>query len=176
MKNLGHRVDAQGVHTLAKKQKAILEAPKPWNVQELHSFLGLINYYDKFLPNLATMLLPLNVLLRNGQPWRWSQECTQAFQEAKRKLTEAPVLVHFDANLPLRLARDASAYSVGAVISHVMPDGSEHPIAFASHTLSPSEHNYSQVEKKFCHSFSSFASFISTCMGGVSQLSLTISH
>ena len=145
---LGHRVDAQGVHTSAKKLKAILEAPKPRNVQELRSFLGLINYYGKFLPNLATMLHPLNVLLRNGQPWRWSQECTRAFQEAKRKLTEAPVLVHFDAKLPLRLAGDASAYGVGAVISHVMPDGSEHPIAFASHTLSPSERNYSQVEKE----------------------------
>ena len=148
MEYLGHRVDAQDVNTSAKKLKAILEAPKPQNVQELRSFLGLINYYGKFLPNLATMLHPLNVLLRNSQPWRWSQECTRAFQEAKRKLTEAPVLVHFDANLPLRLAGDASPYGVGAVISHVMPDGSEHPIAFASHTLSPSERNYSQVEKE----------------------------
>ena len=67
---LGHRVDTQGVHTSAKKLKAILEAPKPRNVQELRSFLGLINYYGKFLPNLATMLHLLNVLLDNGQPWR----------------------------------------------------------------------------------------------------------
>ena len=142
----GSQVGCTRCAYLSKKLKAILEAPKPQNVQELRSFLGLINYYGKFLPNLATMLHPLNVLLRNGQPWIWSQECTQAFQEAKRKLTEAPVLVHFDAKRPLRLAGDASAYGIGAVISYVMPDGSEHPIAFASHTLSPSERNYSQEE------------------------------
>ena len=173
---LGCRVDAQGVHTSAKKLKAILGAPKPRNVQELRSFLGLINYYGKFLPNLATMLHPLNVLVRNSQPWRWSQECTRAFQEAKRKLTEATVLVHFDANLPLRLAGDASAYGVGAVISR-----------HARWIRAPNKHlhltrclqvNATTLKwrKKLCHSFSVFASFISTCMEGVSQLSLTISH
>ena len=57
------------------------------------------------------------------------------------KLTEAPVLVHYDPKLPLRLAGDASAYGVGAVISHILPNGLEHPIAFASQTLSASERN-----------------------------------
>ena len=99
MEDLGHQVDAQGVHTSTKKLKAILEAPTPRNVQELCSFLSLINYYGKFVPNLATMLHPLYALLREGQLWKWMQECNQAFGNAKSKLTEAPVLVHFDSKL-----------------------------------------------------------------------------
>ena len=92
------------------------------------------------------MLHPLYAVLQESQPWKWSRECTQAFQNAKNAITEAPVLVHFDSNLPLWLVGDALAYGVGAVISHVLQDGSEHPIAFASRTLTASERNYSQVE------------------------------
>ena len=145
---LGHQIDAEGVHTSEKKVKAILDAPKPQNVQELRSFLGLLNYYAKFLPNLSSILHPLHALLRAGQCWKWSQACDRAFKEAKSKLTSAPVLAHYDPHLPIRLAADASPYGVGAVISHTMPDGSERPIAFASRTLTTSERNYAQIDKE----------------------------
>jgi len=145
---LGHSIDAKGVHTTKSKVKAIQDAPIPTNVQELRSFLGLLNYYAKFIPNLASLLHPLHTLLRANQPWRWTKECTTVFNKAKSLLSAAPVLVHYNPDLPLCLAGDASAYGVGAVLSHVFPDGSEHPIAFASRTLTATERNYAQVEKE----------------------------
>ena len=89
---LGHHIDVQGVHTSEKKLKAIVEAPKPRNVQELHSFLGVLNYYAKFIPNLSSILHPLNNLLRANQRWVWTHACNQAFLEAKTKLVSVPVL------------------------------------------------------------------------------------
>ena len=145
---LGHRIDAQGLHATDDKIKAIAEAPIPKNVQELRSFLGLLNYYGRFIANLSSLIHPLNELLCRDTPWKWTKECSRAFKAAKTKIVDSNVLVHYDPNLPIRLAGDASAYGIGAVISHVMTDGAEQPIAFASHTLLPSERNYSQVEKE----------------------------
>ena len=145
---LGHTISAGGVHTTDQKVKAVVDAPSPRDVSELRSFLGLLNYYSKFLPNLASTLHPLHVLLREGQRWNWSKQCQLAFEAAKKALVQAPLLVHYDPTLPMSLAGDASAYGIGAVISHKMADGTERPIAFASRTLSASEKNYSQVEKE----------------------------
>ena len=122
---LGHCIDKQGVHTSEQKVDTILQAPSPKNIPALRSFLGLLNYYGKFLPNLASLLHPLHQLLHAGQPWRWSKSCKEAFQAAKKLLATAPVLAHYDPELPIVLAADASAYGIGAVISHKFPDGSE---------------------------------------------------
>ena len=145
---LGHHIDAKGIHTAPGKVAAITQAPAPRNVSELRSFLGMVNYYGKFIQNLAMLLHPLNELLRDGQPWDWTKERDAAFQEAKQQLASAPVLVHYDPKLPIRLAGDASSYGIGAVLSQVLPDGSEHPVAFASRALRPSEKNYAQLEKE----------------------------
>jgi transposase InsO family protein len=145
---LGHRIDAEGQHPLEDKLKAITCAPEPRNVTELRSFLGLLNYYGRFISQLSSILHPLNALLRKDVPWRWTKECRAAFAKAKEALVSSQVLVHYDSTLPLILAGDASAYGIGAVISHVTPDGQEHPIAFASQTLSKAQRNYSQVEKE----------------------------
>ena len=145
---IGHRIDADGLHPLKEKLKAILQAPAPTNVQELRSFLGLINYYGEFIPNAATILAPLNRLLRKDVKWEWTPACQQSFDEAKETLASNDVLTHYNPSLPIKMAGDASAYGIGAVISHVMPDGSERPVAFASRTLSSSERNYAQVEKE----------------------------
>ena len=66
----------------------------PTNVQDLRSFLGLLNYYGKFIRNLSSILHPLNGLLRANQKQRWTDECTKAFEEAKRQLVSANVLTH----------------------------------------------------------------------------------
>ena len=145
---LGHVINAEGLHTTDEKVKAILQAPEPKNVQEMRSFLGLLHYYGKFLPNLAMLLKPLNDQLREGVSWRWTKDCAKAFAEAKTLLSNAPVLAHYNPSLPIKMAGDASTYGLGAVISHTFPDGSERPIAFASRTLSSAERNYPQVEKE----------------------------
>ena len=141
-------ITSEGLHTTTKKVDAIQLAPIPKNQQELRSFLGLLHYYGKFIPNLASLIYPLNSLLKANTPWNWTEQCEQAFKNAKQKLTSAAVLAHYDPNVSLHLAGDASAYGVGAVISHVYPNGSERPVAYASRTLSVSEKNYSQLEKE----------------------------
>ena len=145
---LGHIIDHKGLHTLPQKVAAIQDAPAPSNQQQLRSLLGLLHYYGKFIPNLATLLHPMNQLLKSSSVWNWSPDCQQAFTQAKKLLSSATVLAHYNPSLPLRLATDMSAYGIGAVISHVFPNGTERPIAFASRTLSNSEKRYTQPEKE----------------------------
>ena len=144
----GHKIDAQGLHTLPDKIEAIVSASRPKTLTELKAFLGLVNYYGKFIPNLASVLHPLYQLLNKDVDWSWTVERENAFQRAKTLLTSNHVLIHYDPQKVLVLACDASAYGLGVVLSHQLSDGSEHPIAFASRTLSPAERNYSQIEKE----------------------------
>ena len=164
------KITSEGLHTTTMKVDAVCLAPAPKNQCEL---LRLLHYYGKFIPNLATLIHPLNSLLKTNALWNWSKECAQVFNEAKDKLTSAAVLTHYDPKLPLHLARDASTYGVGTVISHVFSDGSERPVAFPSKTLSASERNYSQLEKK---ALSLILVYGSSCMVGGLYLSQTISH
>lgn len=85
---------------------------------------------------MATTLVPLYQLLKSDATWKWGKREIQAFEVAKSLLISTKVLVHFDSSLDLLLACDASAYGLGAVLSHKMAYGSERPIAFASRVLS----------------------------------------
>ena len=88
---------------------------------ELISFLGHFNYHGHCVPNVSTLLQPLHLLLHSNTPWKWSSSCTKAFKQDKWKKTISPnVVVHYNPDMPIRLAGDASAYGIGAVISHVM--------------------------------------------------------
>ena len=145
---LGHRVDGERLHTSDQKVEAVRRAPQPSNIKQLKLFLEMMQYYGKFIPHLATLLQPLNSLLCKDAKWKWTSECERAFTEAKETLASPTVLAHCDSQLPLRLAADASAYGVGAVISHVLPDGTKRPIGYASRTLTGSERNYAQLEKE----------------------------
>ena len=80
--------------------------------------------------------------------WKLSTACDKLLFKVKQRLVSSRVLVHYDCELPLRLATDASDYGVGAVISHVFPNGEEKPIAFASRTHTQAEKNYPQIEKE----------------------------
>ena len=114
---LGHKVDANGIHTSNRKVEPIQKALPPRTVQQLKSFLELVHYYGKFIPNLSSLSQPLNQLLKSNARWKWTEACKQAFLVAKKKLATAPVLAHYNPVLPLKLAGDASQYGIGAVIS-----------------------------------------------------------
>ena len=117
---LGHMIDGNGIHPTKGKVKAIQEAPQPRNVTELRSFLGIINYYGKFLPNLSTKLAPLYQLLKRGVKWQWDKPHADAVAVAKNALQDDTLLVYYDRNRQLVLAYDASPYGLGVVlrISH----------------------------------------------------------
>ncbi len=101
---LGHRIDADGLHPLPEKVQAVKDAPTPKSVTELKAYLGLLTYYGKFMPDMATTLYPLYELLRKNTRQK------QAFQLSKDLLSSDECLIHFDGTLPLTLACDASAY------------------------------------------------------------------
>ena len=128
---LGYQIDSTGLHTSSDKVDAVNKAPTPEGVTQLHSFLGLVNYYGRLIANLSTLCQPLNNLLRKNVPWEWTDSCKQAFEKVKRQLSSAKVLVHYDPSLPLSLACDATSYGVGAVISHSMQDGTDRPVAYS---------------------------------------------
>jgi hypothetical protein len=117
-------------------------------VSQLRSFLGLLTYYAKFVPNLSNRLKPLHELLNKTKTWKWADKCEAALKGVKTTISPSEALTHFDPTLPLQLACDASPYGVGAVVSHIMPSGEERPIAFASRTLSKAESNYAQNERE----------------------------
>ncbi|XP_044747447.1 uncharacterized protein K02A2.6-like [Coccinella septempunctata] len=145
---LGYIIDKEGLHTSESKTVAIKNAEAPTNVSELKSFLGMVNYYGRFIPNLSTILHPLYELLKKDKKWDWSDNCRKAFEQIKSFLASPRVLVHFDPLMKIKLTVDASPYGVAAVLSHILPTGIDRPIAFASRTLSNSEKNYSHIEKE----------------------------
>jgi len=149
---LGHTImiSADGLRPSSSKIQTITEVSQPANVSQLKAFLGLVNYYARFLPDLATKLVPLYQLLQKDKTWEWYDKQEQAFQEVKQLLSSPNLLVHFDDSKPIVVACDASPFGIGAVLSHILQDGTEHPaaVAYASRSLSPAERKYSQLDKE----------------------------
>ena len=112
---LGHCISGKGLQSLASKIQAITDAPMPTNVSQLKSFLGMLTYYGRFLPDLATTLTPLYELLQSYRKWSWEGPQRMAFQRAKESLSTSTLLTHYDLQKPLLLACDASPYGLGAV-------------------------------------------------------------
>ena len=145
---LGHIIDRNGLRPSPNKLKAINEVPEPSNISELKSFVGLLNYYHKFICNLSSLLFPFFRLMKKDAPWKWTAVEKEAFHKAKQALNSSSLLVHFDPSKEIILAADASPYGVGGVLSHKMEDGTERPIAFTSRSLTAAEKKYAQIEKE----------------------------
>ena len=144
----GHIITKDGLQQAPVKVSAMIQMPPPTDVKQLRAFIGMVQYYARFIPNLSHRLHPLLQLLVKGAKWSWGQQQDSAFNDVKQELASNRVLTHYSQDLPLSLACDSSAYGVGAVLSHTMEDGSERPIAYASRTLNAAEKNYAQIEKE----------------------------
>ena len=109
------------------------------NLTQLRAFLGMVQYYSKFLPDLATHLAPLHQLLQKEVKWSWGAEEETSFRVVKGMLLQDKVLIHYDPDLRLVIATDSSSCGLGAVLSHCTVEGEERPIAYPSLSLSEPE-------------------------------------
>ena len=135
---LGHIINEQGVHTAPKKIECVKNWPLPHDIKDVRSFLGLCGYYRRFIADYSHVTKPLTRLLEKDQRFKWTAECSEAFNRLKHLLVTAPILAHPDFNQPFILDTDASNHAIGAVLSQRI-DGKERVIAYASRTLSKSE-------------------------------------
>ena len=126
----------------------------------MKSFLGMINYYQRHLPNLASVLEPLHNLLRKNVQWRWGRKERNTFEKVKKPLCSPKLPVHYHNSLALIIAFDASPYRIGAGLSHKYPGNSERPIAYMSRSLSSVEKNYSQIGKESLDAVKKFDQYI----------------
>ena len=142
---LGYRIDSEGLHPTDEKLKAVQQAPAPTSVTELKAYLGLLTYYGRFLPTSHQYWHHFThyytkMLHGDGQLLNRSHLLNKWSKKLQLSSTD---LVHFNPDLPIVFACDASSYGVGAVLAHKMLDGSERPIGFALRTLIQPEKGYS---------------------------------
>ena len=162
---LGNRITKDGTSPVTEKVEAIAAAPIPRNVTELKSFLGILNYYHRYIPNAATLLEPLHSLLRKEITWRWGKKQDDAFKRIKDSLCDKQVLIHYDPEKELIMSCDASPYGLGVVLAHRLEDGTERPIEYASRSLSTAERNYSHLQKEALSIIYGITRFHQYCFG-----------
>ena len=143
IKFLGHIVEEGRIRMDQDKVRAIQEWKTPTSLTELRSFLGLANYYRRFIMRYSEKVLPLTELLKKTHIWEWTSQCQEAFEGMKKMLSEDPVLAMPDMLKPFEVQTDASDFALGGVL---MQEG--HPIAFESRKLSETERRYTAHEKE----------------------------
>ncbi|XP_021753565.1 uncharacterized protein LOC110718935 [Chenopodium quinoa] len=140
---LGHFVGKGRIRMNPKKIQAIQDWKDPRNTSELRSFLGLANYYRRFIKGYSELASPLTDLLQKDRRWEWSEKQQKAFQELKDSVMREPVLALPNPNKPFEVETDASDFALGGVL---LQDG--HPIAFESRKLNSAERKYAAQEKE----------------------------
>ena len=129
---LGHVVSGRGIETDPEKIRCVADWPTLTGPKQLKQFLGLASYYRRFVKGFAQVASPLYALTdkKNKKEWQWTNACSDAFMELKKKLVTSPVLALLQFNLHFILDTDASGEGLGAVLSPVI-DGQEHVVAYA---------------------------------------------
>jgi len=160
VKYLGHIIDKNGVRTDPSKIEAIKTFTRPKCVKNLRSFLGICNYYRRFIEGYAQKARTLEELCGMNSPkLLWTEGCERAFSEMKEALTRTPVLGFPDVNKKFILDTDASFESIGAVLSQKDDNGNEKVIAYGSHAMNKHEKGYCVTRKEllaifyFCNHF-----------------------
>ncbi|GJR32003.1 reverse transcriptase domain-containing protein, partial [Tanacetum coccineum] len=159
---LGHKISKKGIEVDKAKIDVIAKLPHPTTVKGVRSFLGHAGFYRRFIKDFSKISRPMTHLLEKNTPFIFSDDCIQAFQTLKKKLTEAPILIAPDWDLPFELMCDASDFAIGAVL------GQRHekhfrPIHYASKTMNEAESNYTTIEKEMLavvYAFEKFWSYL----------------
>ena len=145
---LGHIVSADGIATDPGKTNVVSNWPTPQSKKEVQQFLGLANYYRRFVKNFAGISKPLHRLTEKNVPFEWTRHCQSAFDELRKCLVSSPVLAYPDYNRQFILDTDASDTGIGAVLSQISDQGSERVIAYASRSLTRPEQRYCVTRKE----------------------------
>ena len=145
---LAHRINSFGIKIDDSKYQAIETYPVPKNVKNVRAFLGMAQFYRRYIKSFATIALPLNKLLRKDNKFVWSEECQVAFETLKKALVTAPVLAFPQFDKPFILAVDASDESIGYVLSQLDADNREHPVAYGGRALRNEELRWHITDKE----------------------------
>jgi hypothetical protein len=146
---VGHIVSSQGIATDRDKVAVILSLPQPNTISEVRGFLGHVGYYRRYIYKYATIAIPLTELTKKtSEPPVWTSACTQAFEQLKRKLTTAPILIPPNWDKDFEVYVDASNVAIGSILSQKDEKGHDRPIYYASRQLVPAEKNYTVTERE----------------------------
>ena len=145
---LGHHITKDGATPLPTKVAAISEFTRPSTVKGLQEFIGMVNFYHRFVPAAANIMHPLyQALVGKPKELLWSEEMISAFNQAKEALAKATMLTHPQADAPTAITVDASGVAVGAALEQLV-NGSWQPLAFFSRQLRPAEKKYSAFDRE----------------------------
>ena len=146
-KFLGFIINAEGMLPDPAKTKAISEMKAPKTIKEIRRFLGMCCYYRKHILKYSEIVRPITNLLKKESKLQWTNDCQTAFDEMKKRLTEAPVLAHYSRDKPLILYTDASNFAVAAILAQEV-DGKERVLQYASGLMDKHQLNYTISEKE----------------------------
>lgn len=159
---LGYTVNEHGIKPLAERIEAIGKFSEPATVKQLRRYLGMINFYRRFIPGTAKILQPLNELMKGPKkgnaPVTWADRTRNAFVESKRALANATILAHPVPGAPISIAVDASDYAMGAALQQLV-DNEWQPLGFFTKSLSPSQQKYSAYDRELLAMYSAVKRF-----------------
>ena len=144
---LGHVVSASGVEMDRDKVKAVTNWPIPKDAHDVRSFLGLAGYYRRFVRDFSKIAAPLSDLIKQTQAFKWTDTEQQAFEQLKRAVVQAPVLILPNMSTPFVVTTDASGFAIGATLSQDQGRGLQ-PIAYMSRKMTPAQKNYPVHEQE----------------------------